>query len=370
MVLRTLKADTENKAPTGLRRSRAEQQKRRRTRVEHAAKAAHKRTSLPKLVTTPRTSLDHMRHHHASASPSPSINDIEMADATAPATPTVPTTPIQLPRELRRPTFPPVSPQALRAVGEVTNAPFVRNALDQLGPRMLQVVRSVRVPCAPASQIPRELAVIVNDRAASAPTHMLAIHGPPPANGAPRKVQLLPAHSAVLAAHCARLPPFAPARENLISTVPAALALPVRAISLPVPAQFPLLLGYLYVRDADGLLRTLLPEPVPSLSEEEEAAEFPHAAYARAIGTKYTPSALIAHVGRVHGLWQNVCALGVSDDALWATMQLAWQVLLAAIAVATRAPERFGLGLERETRVSASPRPVCNGVSSHPITSS
>ena len=95
------------------------------------------------------------------------------------------------------------------------------------------------------------------------------------------------------------------------------------------------------------------------------------AAYARAIGTKYAPSALIAHVGRVHGLWQNVCALGVSDDALWATMQLAWQVLLAAIAVATRAPERFGLGLERDaTRSSASPRPVCNGVSSHPITSS
>ncbi|KAL1748280.1 hypothetical protein HDZ31DRAFT_71692 [Schizophyllum fasciatum] len=365
MVLRTLKADSENKAPSGLRRARAEQQKRRRTRVEHAARtAAHKRKAAAARCVTP---------DHARPLPSPPITDVEMADATPPP---APTRPIALPRDLRRPACPPVAPAALRAVGEVANAPFVRAALDQLGPRMRQVVQSVRVPCAPAAQVPRELAVIVNDRAAPAPTHMLAVHGPPPPPGAPRKVQLLPVHAPVLAAHCARLPPFAPAREHLLSSVPAALALPVRPVSLPAPAQCALLLGYLYVRDAQGLLHALLPAPLPPV--DLAAPAFPVARCARAMARAHTPAALVGLAGRVHGLWQNACALGVDDDGLWAAMQLAWQVLLGAIAIATRVPERVGLeqelaALEREE----SARPACNGVSAcnngvsaHPISAS
>ncbi|TRM66890.1 hypothetical protein BD626DRAFT_484114 [Schizophyllum amplum] len=375
MVLRTLKADTENKAPSGLRRSRADAQKRRRVRDRHAigdaAKVAHKRTSLPKVMTTSGasgSSADQL-HDQTQFRPSSPINDVEMADATAP---TVPTTPVQLPRHLRRPRFPPVTEEALTAVGEVTNGPFVRSALDEMGEGMLRAAQSVHVPCSPSSSIPNELAVIVNSRAAPAPTHMLAVHGPPPPDNAPRKVQLLPIHASVLAAHCSRLPPFENVRENVIQSVPAALSLPVRPISLPVPAMFSLLLGYLYVRDVAGLLQALVPERLPPMAATD--ADFPINEIARRLAHRHPPSVLIAHVGRVHGLWQDTCALGINDDGLWAAMQLAWQVLLTAVAIGTRAREdMYPVQGGRDSvspRPSASPRPACNGVASQPVPAS
>jgi hypothetical protein len=41
----------------------------------------------------------------------------------------------------------------------------------------------------------------------------------------------------------------------------------------------------------------------------------------------------------VHGLWQNVCALGIFDDGLWETIDFAWRILLTAIAIGTGNPQ-------------------------------
>ena len=42
-------------------------------------------------------------------------------------------------------------------------------------------------------------------------------------------------------------------------------------------------------------------------------------------------STLMSHIKVVNGLWQNVCALGVFDAELWGVMDLAWEVVLAAM---------------------------------------
>lgn len=59
----------------------------------------------------------------------------------------------------------------------------------------------------------------------------------------------------------------------------------------------------------------------------------------------YTPPALLYQAMAVHGLWQNVCALGIFDDELWDMMDLAWEVMLSAVAIAIGSPEKM-LGTE------------------------
>ena len=48
-------------------------------------------------------------------------------------------------------------------------------------------------------------------------------------------------------------------------------------------------------------------------------------------GTQGAMAALMQHVKVINGLWQNVCALGVFDGELWGVMDLAWEVVLAAM---------------------------------------
>ena len=48
-------------------------------------------------------------------------------------------------------------------------------------------------------------------------------------------------------------------------------------------------------------------------------------------GAQNAMAGLMAHVKIINGLWQNVCALGVFDAELWGVMDLAWEVVLAAM---------------------------------------
>lgn len=38
-------------------------------------------------------------------------------------------------------------------------------------------------------------------------------------------------------------------------------------------------------------------------------------------------------ISLVHGVWGNVCALGVADVLLWKAMDTAWEVLVGAVAL-------------------------------------
>lgn len=190
--------------------------------------------------------------------------------------------------------------------------------------------------------LPREISIIVEDMASVLPTHMMAIHGPPPKNAtdSKTKVTLFPVHSLILAAHCAKLPPFPPSNTESSSSEAnppsREVELPVRPLFLHSPKTFPILLEYLYLKRTDVLLRHLIPNMLPATPMDKPEQQ---ESFARVLGTKFSVQGLIQHMTIVHGMWQNACALGVYDDELWNVMDLAWKVLLMSLAVCTGKPE-------------------------------
>lgn len=189
--------------------------------------------------------------------------------------------------------------------------------------------------------LPTEIPVVVNDTTGPLPTHMMAIYGPPPQNGSAekRKITLYPVHNTVLAAYCSKLPPFRPTSEAIRSAGPEKtlreVILPVRPICLPSAQTYPQLSSFLYTKRTDALLASMMPcLPPQSLADQSEIT-----AFATRLAGTYTIQALLQHAMTVHGLWGNVCALGIFDDALWETIDLAWQVLLTAIAIGTGNPQ-------------------------------
>jgi hypothetical protein len=156
----------------------------------------------------------------------------------------------------------------------------------------------------PSSGLPTELEIILADAAAPAPTHLLAVHSPLAGSlgATPTKVALYPVHDLVLAATCTRLPSLRPRLRSDTST-----AVPVQSLRLPSPSAFPLLLAYLYTRRADALLAGLLARRDGRVDVRGAAA-------------------------RTHGVWQDAAALGVADEQLWDTLDLAWTAVSAGAA--------------------------------------
>ena len=198
----------------------------------------------------------------------------------------------------------------------------------------MQSLSSVKVNSS-KDKLPKELSIIVNDATAILPTHMLAIFGKP--SGGPRKVTLYPVHSLVLASQCANLPKFpsalpAPLQESGQQEV----EVPVFSICLPSPPSYPHLSRYLYTKQVDLLLRAFLPgSPPPSFLDNRDRLLVP---FATDLASTFTLQTLAKHAINLHGLWQNVCALGIFDDDLWDAIDVMWQTLLTALAVATGKP--------------------------------
>jgi hypothetical protein len=210
---------------------------------------------------------------------------------------------------------------------------------------MLQVLSSVKGnPIKDA--LPKELSIVVHDISSAAPSHMLAVYGPPSKKGCTekRKVTLYPAHSLIFAAYCSKLPPFPPIGVPTTSQpgAPLELSVPIRPLCLPSPQTYPRLSSFLYTKHTDALLQSLMPcQPPTTLAQWQEQEQGISSQSSQLIefsaklaGT-YTTQALLQHTMTVHGLWQNVCALGIFDDSLWETIDLAWQILLTAIAIGT-----------------------------------
>lgn len=234
-----------------------------------------------------------------------------------------------------------------------------------------------RTRAAPTSGLPQDIDVILPASEASSrtqfPTHMLAVHAKQPklqtntrtgAAQLKRKVTLFPAHDLVLVAHCANLPTLPPSGSQLLSTQPPqdtslqlalddagepepaspiSLKLPVVPLCLPSPPTFPVLQSYLYTKRGDALLARLLPQvpgTTPAASGDRPAITSDRVETMRnlveALSDAYPPSMLLKHALTTHGLWSNVCVLGVHDDKLWRVLDLAWEVLMGAMDAATR----------------------------------
>ncbi|KAJ7777931.1 hypothetical protein DFH07DRAFT_713316, partial [Mycena maculata] len=294
-----------------------------------------------KTKTSPPTTLQ----FDVTSVSAPPVADVEMGDAEQPSRTTQT---YRLPRELLRPAFQEISIETLLAIDpdlgdleelEDAGVEYIREKFDDFGPGLLRTVVSV-VADPPKDALPTEIFITINDHSDySPPTHMLAVYGRASKDSpgsARRQVTLIPAHANILALHCARLPKFsctpAPA---CISEDRTQWVIPVQPLCLPSPATFSFLSTFLYTKRVDHLLKALLPCPPPPKLDDDRTL-LP--AFAGRLAETYTSQALLLHVNSVHGLWQNVCVLGVFVDELWDTIDLAWEVLLTAMAISAGTP--------------------------------
>ncbi|EJD43492.1 hypothetical protein AURDEDRAFT_185632 [Auricularia subglabra TFB-10046 SS5] len=300
------------------------------------------------------------------------------------------------PRRLARPEPAAVSRDALAAIdpslADVAPA-YVLEKLQPMGPQLVAMLAKAKA--APTSGLPQDLEVLLPaseaEHRTQFPTHMLAVHSKQPRlqtnsrSGAPqlkRKVTLFPAHDVVLVANCAHLPPFPPSGSQLLAEQPTqpqpeqqsqpapeaadadepedapaspiSINLPVVPMCLPSPTTFPIVQSYIYTKRGDTLLARLLPPvpgtpPNPSNPATVTPGSRPQITSDRsetmrnlvsALSDAYKPNTLLTHALTAHGLWSNVCVLGVHDEKLWRVLDLAWEVLMGALeASALKHPE-------------------------------
>ncbi|KAG5651055.1 hypothetical protein H0H81_010051 [Sphagnurus paluster] len=264
-----------------------------------------------------------------------------------------PTMPVRLPKKLGRPAVREVSREALVAVDKSlvdVHPAYLREGLAAFGPELIKSLSGVRAS-APTGAMPTELDITVDTNATAVPSHILAVYGPTTTSSSSpsssstspsRKITLYPVHSLYLAAHCARLPAF-PATLPSPSFTPGESSVrctvPVRPLCLPSPATYPHLSGFLYTQSPEVLLASVLPTPPPASLTHQRHCEDGRAQYVRSLAQTYTPQRLLQHALLLHGVWRNACALGVVVPAFWDTVDLAWGVLLDAIALGTGAQE-------------------------------
>ncbi|KAJ7618608.1 hypothetical protein FB45DRAFT_981190 [Roridomyces roridus] len=261
---------------------------------------------------------------------------------------------MQLPRTLARPAFTDVSREALAAAAPdlaAVPAEFIRHGLRAKAPQMQAGIAALapsHLPQSiPKSHLPSTLTVPLRATSAahpSYPTHVLAVTS---SKSRSEPASLFPVHGVVLAAHCAKLPRLPPAQHGSRSSA----TLPVLPFSLPSPQAFTILHPYMYTHRLDAALAALLPLP-PAFLETlapGPSADAPHARVSAALSSRSaihalaahlaasaggSLSALMAHAGHVKELWQDMVALGLYDAELWDALDLAWEVVLAALNLA------------------------------------
>jgi hypothetical protein len=140
-----------------------------------------------------------------------------------------------------------------------------------------------------------------------------------------QRISIHAVHGLVMAANCANLPPLPYSDPEAPEYPGFMVTLPVVPLAIKCPETFPVLLEYLYTQNKDSLLRSILPiSPLGDIS--------PPAKLARELARMCAPITLKLHLHRIHGLWSNVTALGISNEGLWRIMELAWEVLHDALA--------------------------------------
>jgi hypothetical protein len=185
-------------------------------------------------------------------------------------------------------------------------------------------------------QLPKELEVIVQDMTSDLPTHVLAIIPRKPPVSLPflptppqRKISLHLSHDLLLALHCSSIP-AEPLLARPRPTLPDSgaestnLTLPVVPLALPDPSTFQLLHYYIYTKNLNALIASLIPlqpaiirQGLPTISAT--------------LARTFTPTALAATAGRIHGVWANACSLGVWEEEMWDAIDLCWEAVMGAL---------------------------------------
>ncbi|KAI0284636.1 hypothetical protein BGY98DRAFT_526110 [Russula aff. rugulosa BPL654] len=211
--------------------------------------------------------------------------------------------------------------------------------MERLGPIMYQTLRSTKATVS-GSTLPKTLSVNLNDQTSTSmpPTHMAAIYSSAPSGPEPRRVMMYPIHQSILSLYCANLPVLAasvPSPTNSESSY----EVPVVPLALPNPESFPFLTQFLYLKDTQTLFEaflSLMPSKgIPSDLDQPARYDAFVAEYSTVLAQNYTMQRLASQAAKVHGLWRNACALGISDIDLQAFFDLAWEILMKALTLSS-----------------------------------
>jgi hypothetical protein len=252
---------------------------------------------------------------------------------------------VQLPRTLSRPKPTDISRDALLAASpDLADVPpeYIRRGLRQNRGPTLSGANAVSLPPSlPRSQVTPSLKIALRPSSSEThyPTHILAIS--PAKSSASEQVHIFAVHALTLAANCARLPPLPP--SNPTPSVNGNLTLPVLPITLPSPAAFHVVHQYLYTHRLDAVMTSLgFPSSsfMQSLTHQTvlTALQSSDAVHQLAVllcqHTGANLGKLTALTVRVKDLWQDMVSLGLYEEELWDTLDLAWEILLGALNLA------------------------------------
>jgi hypothetical protein len=145
---------------------------------------------------------------------------------------------------------------------------------------------------------------------------------------------MYPIHQSILSLYCANLPVLA-ASTPLPTTPEAPFEVPVVPLALPNPDSFPLLTQFLYLKDVHPMFEAFLClTPAKGIfGDLDQPARYDAfvAEQSLVLAQNYTMQRLASQAVKVHGLWRNACALGISDGDLQAFFDLAWEILMKAL---------------------------------------
>jgi len=206
---------------------------------------------------------------------------------------------------------------------------------------MYQALRSTKAAFS-GSTLPKTLAINVNDQTSTvAPTHMAAVYSSGPSGPEPQRVMMYPVHQSILSLYCANLPVL-PTSVSPPTTPEAPHEVPVVPIALPNPESFPFLTQFLYLKNVrqlfDAFLSLTPANGIPDDLDQPERHDAFVAEYSTTLARNYTMQRLASQAVKVHGLWRNAYALGISDADLQAFFDLAWEVLMQALTLSSSGP--------------------------------
>ncbi|KAK4053592.1 hypothetical protein OIO90_003831 [Microbotryomycetes sp. JL221] len=174
------------------------------------------------------------------------------------------------------------------------------------------------------------------------PTHVLAIHAEDT-----NKTLMLTVHGLLYAKHCSNLQVLScsrhpqqtssvakPSMASSMTSNTNVIELPVVHVNLNSSKAFPLLHTFIYTRSQQLLFSKLLPQTKPL--QFQDLLNKTMLSFCQTLSLTVDRRTLLTHVELVHGLWQDVVGLGISDQELWNVMKTCWSLLVAAVGIQER----------------------------------